>query len=299
MQIAITGATGLVGKAATERLTKAGHTVIPMVRRKSADSTGIYWNPETGDIDAQSLEGFDALIHLAGENIAGARWTPEHKARVLDSRVKGTTLISSTLARLQRGPRTLISASAIGYYGARGDEELVEDDRPGGGWMSDVVVSWEAANTPAIEAGLRVAMLRIGIVLARDGGALKEMMLPFSLGVGGVVGSGNQYMSWVALKDVAEIIRYTLDTDLLRGPINTTAPRPVTNREFTKALGKALHRPTVLPVPSFAIKTLFGEMGDALLLSGARVVPAKLKAAGYTFWHHDVQSAIDAALVSS
>lgn len=299
MRIAITGASGLIGKAATARLTRQGWEVIPMVRRRDAGSTGIYWNPdegEHGEIDSAALEGIDAVIHLAGESIAAKRWDDAHKKRVLESRTRGAGLVAGAVAKLNRPPQVFIGASAIGYYGNRGDDVLTEESAPGSGFLADVVVAWEKAYAPIIASGIRTPILRIGIVLAKDGGALSQMLTPFKLGVGGVVGSGNQYMSWVSLTDVAEVIRYTLQTSMLRGPINVTGPRPATNREFTKALGKVLKRPTVLPVPAFAIKALFGEMGESLVLEGARVVPEVLRRAGYSFITPDLESALDKEL---
>ncbi|MDX6713021.1 MAG: uncharacterized protein QOH96_4037, partial [Blastocatellia bacterium] len=242
-----------------------------------------FWNPGTGEIDAAALEGIDAAVHLAGENISEGRWTDEKKKRIFDSRVTGTTLLSETLAGLNDKPHVLISASAIGYYGNRGDELVNEASKPGNDFLANVCAQWEQSTSSAKEAGIRVANIRIGVVLSAKGGALAKMLLPFKMGVGGKVGVGDQYMSWIALDDLISAILFLIDTDSIQGPVNMVSPNPVTNAEFTKSLGKALSRPAILPAPAFALRLIFGEMADALLLSGARVDPAKLKASNYTF----------------
>lgn len=284
MKILVTGASGLVGTALIPAVKAKGHEVLRLVRSApNKAASEINWNPEQATIDADSLEGIDAAIHLAGENIAEGRWTDEKKSRIRESRVKGTRLLSETLAQLKRKPQTLLSASATGFYGNRGDEVLTEQSASGEDFLSEVCREWELATQPAAQAGIRVANLRFGVILTGKGGALKKMMTPFKLGVGGKIGSGEQYMSWVALEDAVGAILFALETESMRGPINVVAPQPVTNNEFTRTLGRALSRPTIFAVPKFAARLAFGEVADALLLSSARVEPLRLKEAGYKF----------------
>ena len=288
MRIAITGSTGMVATALLPILRRAGHEVIPVVRDKGKAGS-IYWDPSIGEIDTASLEGIDATVHLAGENIASGRWTAAKKKRIQDSRVKGTRLISESLARLQRLPKVIVSASAIGYYGDRGKEVLREDSTPGQGFLSQVCREWEAATDPAARKGIRVIHLRFGIILSSRGGALSKMLLPFKMGVGGRIGSGNQYMSWISLDDVCGVILHCMETTGLQGAVNTVSPTPVTNAEFTRALGRALSRPAIFPLPAFAARIVLGEMADDLLLSSARVDPVKLQATRYRFRHTDLE----------
>ncbi len=283
MKILVTGSTGLVGNALVPALESKGHAVIRLVRGQAKNEGEASWNPEQESIDAERLKGIEAAVHLAGESIADGRWSEEKKQRILDSRVKGTRLLSETLAQLNPQPRVLVSASAIGFYGNRGAEILREDSSSGNDFLSEVCREWEAATAPASQGGIRVVNLRIGIVLSSKGGALAKMLTPFKFGVGGKIGSGEQYMSWVTLDDVVGIIQHALENESLNGPVNTVAPNPVTNLEFTKTLGSVLSRPTIFPVPAFAARLAFGEMADALLLSGARVEPARLKQSGYAF----------------
>ena len=286
MKVAVTGATGLIGSALVPFLSSGGHEAVPLRRgtgRSGGDSDPASWNPETGAVSAAALDGLDAVVHLAGENIAGGRWTAARKARIRDSRVAGTRRLAEALAASPRPPRTLVAASAIGFYGDRGDEELDESSPPGDGFLPAVGQAWEAAAAPAREAGIRVVHLRIGIVLSPAGGALGQMLFPFRMGVGGVIGSGRQYMSWVALDDVLGGILHALRTDDLAGAVNMVAPSPATNAEFTKALGRVLRRPTIFPLPAFGARLVFGEMADALLLASTRVVPARLQASGFDF----------------
>ncbi len=293
MKVLITGATGMVGSELGKTLKKRGDTVLELRRnRSSLSSNSAFWNPGTGEIDAAALEGIDAAVHLAGENISEGRWTDEKKKRIVDSRVKGTTLLSETLAGLNDMPRVLISASAIGYYGNRGAELVNEASKPGNDFLADVCAQWEQSTTAAREAGIRVVNIRIGIVLSTKGGALAKILLPFKMGVGGKVGDGDQYMSWIALDDLISAILFIIDTDAIQGPVNMVSPNPVTNAEFTKSLGKALSRPAILPAPAFALRLVFGEMADALLLSGARVDPAKLKASNYAFKYPQLDAAL-------
>jgi uncharacterized protein (TIGR01777 family) len=293
MKILLTGASGLIGTALLPALTNKGHECLQLVRNSSqASPSKIFWNPEAGTIDAAALEGLDAVIHLAGENVAEGKWTVEKKARIRDSRVQGTTLISETLAGLLSKPKVLIAASAIGFYGNRGAEMLNEKSASGNDFLSNVCREWELATKAAAEAGVRVVNLRFGVVLSEEGGALAKMLTPFRLGVGGRVGDGKQYMSWIALDDVVGAIIHALEDEKMNGAVNAVAPRAVTNTEFTKALGGALSRPTIFPVPAFALRLAFGEMADALLLSSTRVEPAKLLSAGYKFQYPELSGAL-------
>lgn len=283
MKILVTGSSGLVGGALVPFLTTGGHQAVRLVRSAAKGEDAVRWDPGRGEIDADALEGLDAAVHLAGENIASGRWNEDTKRRIRDSRVKGTQLLAATLAARRQPPRVLVCASAIGYYGDRGGDVMTESSQAGTGFLADVCREWEAASQPAADAGIRVVCLRIGVVLSARGGALAKMLTPFKLGLGGVVGSGDQYMSWIALDDVVGAIHHCLMDETLRGPVNGVAPHPVTNREFTKTLGGVLSRPTIVPMPAFAVRLAFGEMGEELLLSSTRVEPRQLSASGYTF----------------
>ncbi len=298
MDIAVTGASGLIGRALTAALVADGHRVVPLVRRSPRPGEdAITWDPTAGTIDAASLEGIGAVVHLAGEGIAERRWTPEQKIRILNSRVDGTTLLSTTLAGLNRKPSVFLSGSAIGFYGDRGDEELTEQSSPGDIFLSEVCEAWERATAPAEAAGIRVVHLRTGIVLDPSGGALAKTLPLFKMGLGGRLGSGRQWWSWISIADEVGAIRFLLDHDL-HGPVNLTAPHPVTNAEFTKVLGKVLGRPTVLPVPAFGPKLLLGaELAQQLLFTSARVLPSALADAGYAFATPDLEGALRAELV--
>jgi uncharacterized protein (TIGR01777 family) len=297
LKVIVTGSTGLVGQALVRSLIAEGHGVTRLVRGgaqtfRAPNSVAVQWDPEQGTIDAGELEGHDAAVHLAGEPVAEGRWTEEKKRRIRESRVKGTRLVSETLAGLRRRPRVLVSASAVGYYGDRGAELLTEESAPGSDFLSGVCREWEAAARPAAEAGVRVAHPRIGVVLDAEGGALPKMLTPFKLGVGGRLGDGRQYMSWITLADVVSVIRRLVDDEALSGPVNAVGPNPVTNEEFTRALGRVLGRPTIFPVPAFAARLAFGEMADELLLASERVEPAKLRAAGFGFKHPTLEGAL-------
>jgi uncharacterized protein (TIGR01777 family) len=285
MKIAVTGATGLIGSALARSLQTAGHDVVRL--RRPTD-----WDPENHSVDTSVFRGVDAVIHLAGENIAGGRWTASRKLQIRESRVKGTRLIAETIAGLAERPQVLVSASAIGYYGDRGSDVLREESGPGDGFLADVCKQWEAATDPATRKGIRVVHLRTGIVLSKDGGALPKMLLPFKLGVGGRIGSGNQYWSWISLDDVCAAIQHCIQASTLHGAVNLVAPSPVTNQGFTKALGQVLGRPTIFPLPAFAARLALGEMADALLLASARVEPAKLQASRFVFRNKDLQPAL-------
>jgi uncharacterized protein len=295
MDIAITGSSGLIGTALASSLRADGHTVIPVVRKPRVPDT-VQWDPTTGTIDAGGLDGLDAVVHLAGEGIASKRWSLEQKRRILESRTRGTSLLADTLAGLQRKPGVFVSASAIGYYGERGSDVLTEDDLAATTFLGEVVVAWEAAARPAVEAGIRVAHPRTGIVLSPAGGALAESLPLFKVGLGGRFGSGRQYWSWISLPDEVRALQWLLDHDLA-GPVNLTAPEPVTNAAFTKALGAELHRPTLLPIPKFGPAAKLGsELAQELLYTSSRVVPTKLLASGFKFEHEDIETALHAVL---
>lgn len=291
MDVVVSGATGLVGSALSKELEDKGHKVIVLSRSKPSSDDTIRWDPSRGQIDASRLEGIDAVVHLAGENIVG-RWTPEKKRRIRDSRVQGTRLLAETVAGLSEKPRAMVCASAIGYYGDRGNELLREESEPGGAFLSEVVKEWEAAAAPAREAGVRVANLRFGVVLSAEGGALGTTLPIFKLGLGGKVGSGRQWWSWVALDDVAGAIIHALENESVEGPVNVVAPNPMTNAEYTKVLGDVLNRPTLFPLPAPAARAMLGEVADELLLASARVEPAKLKETGYEFRYPELEDAL-------
>jgi uncharacterized protein (TIGR01777 family) len=296
MRVLITGASGLVGRALVASLVADGHEVTRLVRGRAGASGEVSWDPEAGRIDAAALEGHDAAVHLAGESIAEGRWTDEKKRRIRESRVKGTRLLAETLAGLTRKPEVLVSASAVGFYGDRGAEVLTEESASGEDFLSEVCREWEKSSLAASRAGVRVVHVRFGIILSAEGGALAKMLTPFKLGVGGRVGDGRQYMSWVDLADAVGAVRHAINDKSLRGPVNVVAPRAATNEEFTRALGRALGRPTILPLPAFAARLAFGEMADALLLSGQRVEPARLNSSGYQFKYPDLDASLRHAL---
>jgi uncharacterized protein (TIGR01777 family) len=297
LRVAVTGATGLVGSALVLALRAAGHRVDRVSRRPPAPgTTDIQWDPMRGRLDPRALEGVDAVVHLAGESVAALRWTRSVKERIRRSRVESTRLLAVTLGHLSRRPRVLVAASGVHYYGSRDDESLTEDSRPGSGFLSEVCRAWEAAADAARAAGIRVVPLRTGVVLARQGGALPRTAFPFRLGLGGVIGSGRQYWSWIALADLVRVVELALSLDALAGPVNAVAPAPVTNREFTRILGRVLGLPTLVPLPAFAVRLLLGQMGDELLLTSARVLPRRLERAGFRFQHPDLESALRAVL---
>jgi len=300
MRIAISGSSGLIGTALRARFQSDGHETLRLVRSRgaagAAGESEIAWDPGAGTIDAARLEGVDAVINLSGASLAAWPWTAARKRRMVESRVRSTRLLAGTLAALSRGPRVLISASAIGYYGNRGDTRLTETSPAGTGFLAELCRAWEAATEPASRAGIRVVTPRIGMVLSGSGGALAPLLLPFRFGLGGNLGSGRQYMSWIALDDLIGAIAHMISHDTLAGPVNAASPHPVPNAEFTRALGRVLGRPTALPFPTFAARLLLGEMADELLLSSARVEPALLLATGYKFRHPDLEGALRAAL---
>jgi hypothetical protein len=290
-KVLIAGASGLVGSALVPLLKAAGAEVTRLVR-SAAKSGEIEWHPDRESIDAAALEGFDAIINLAGDGIANGRWTEEKKRRILDSRVNGTRLLSETIAQLSRKPKTFINASAIGFYGSRGDELVDEESGPGEGFLASVCRQWESATAVAEQAGIRVVKLRLGVILAKDGGIMGSMLRPFKLGLGGKVGSGKQVISWVAMDDVVAAINFILQDESVRGPINAVAPHPVTNQEFTKTLGRVLSRPTFMTMPAFAARLAFGEMADEMMLSSTRVAGKVLNDAGFKFQFPELEGAV-------
>ena len=297
MDVAITGASGLIGRALSSSLRADGHRVLRFQRGGVTAGDAIGWDPEAGRIDAPALEGLDAVVHLAGEGIGEHRWTDEQKRRIRESRVRGTAVLAAAVASRERKPGVLVSGSAVGYYGDRGDEVLTEDSAPGTDFLAQLCVAWEAEAASATEAGVRTVFTRTGIVLDGHGGALKQMLVPFKLGVGGRQGSGKPWMSWIALADEVGAIRFAIENDALRGPANLVAPNPVTNAEFAATLGRVLHRPAILPTPLLALKLRFGgELVETLLLSSARVAPARLLAAGYRFGFESLEAALRAVV---
>ena len=290
MRIAITGASGMIGQALAPFLTAGGHTVVPISRRAVAG--GIVWDPDHGTLDPRGLEGVDAVVHLAGENIAGGRWTTERKRLLRESRIKPTRLLADRLSRMAHPPRVLISASAVGIYGDRGDELLDEHARPATDFLGTLATDWEAAADPARAAGIRVVHPRFGVVLTPSGGALAKLLPPFRLGLGGPVGSGRQWLPWIALDDVLGVIDHLLGVESLSGAVNAVAPEQVTNAQFGASLGRALQRPAVIPLPAFALKLAFGEMGEATLLASQRVVPKVLAESGYQWRYPSLAGAL-------
>jgi len=307
MRVLISGSSGLVGTTVVGALEREGHAVSRLLRPESERRTpplpgarpaaaNVLWDPVAGDIDAAAAEGADAVVHLAGASIAGARWNDARKRILRRSRVEATRHLVGALGKLARPPRVFVSASAIGYYGDRGDEELTEQSAPGDDFIAMMARDWEAEAACAEHFGARTVMLRWGLILSSRGGALQRMLPPFRLGVGGRLGSGKQWMSWLTLAEALGLIRFALEDAQVRGPVNAVAPNPVRNAEFTSTLGRALHRPTIFPVPGVALRLALGEMAQALLLSSQRVVPKKLQALGYRFLHAELGPAFSAVL---
>jgi len=297
LHIAVSGASGLVGSRLCTRLEAEGYRVSRLVRRQaSPEADEILFDIPAGHIDDSRLEGVDAVVHLAGENVAAGRWSPARKQRIRDSRVMGTRLIAETLARLERPPAVLVNASAIGFYGDRGDEILDETSDPGEGFLPETCLAWESATATAETAGVRVVKLRIGVVLAAEGGALAKLVPIFRAGLGGKTGDGRQWMSWITIDDLVGAIVFALTGDKLEGPVNAVGPRPETNAEFTRVLARVLRRPAIAPLPAFVVSTIFGEMGRELLLSSTRVQPHQLEQAGFEFRHGTLEAALRAVL---
>ena len=294
MRIVVSGASGLIGSALVPALEAGGHDVVRLVRRRPAGTRELEWNPATGTLDASALAGIEGAVHLSGATI-GRRWTRARKAEIRESRVKSTTLLAETLAEVEPRPSVLVCAGGVGIYGDRGDEILTEESELGSGFLSEVGRAWEDACEPARSAGLRVVNLRGGIVLSRQGGALARLLTPFRLGLGGRVGSGRQWWSWIAIDDLVHAIRFALES-ALAGPLNTVSPNPATNSQFAKALGEALGRPAVVPFPAIAAKAVFGEMAEEALLTGQRALPARLLDAGFAFDYPALGAALERAL---
>ncbi|CAN5692824.1 TIGR01777 family oxidoreductase [soil metagenome] len=295
MRILISGASGFIGSTLADKLTSSGHRVIRLTRRPvSRGQDAVQWDPESGRLEPADLDGVEAVVHLAGEGIGDHRWTEGHKARVLDSRVRGTNLLAVTIAGLESPPKVMVSQSGAHYYGFEsGERILTEDDPPGGGFLARVVEQWEAATEPAEKAGIRVVRTRSGVVLSPDGGALQRQLLPFKLGIGGKLGSGRQYLSWISLADEVAAMEFLLERDDISGPVNLVSPNPVTNAEFTRALGDALGRPTFMPVPSVAIKLMFStEMAEEMIFGGQRLRPKRLQDAGFEFRDPEAEAAL-------
>ncbi len=296
MKILLSGASGLIGSALVSALKAEGHVLAFLVRRKADPNRNeIYFEPERGSVDKSALEAFgpEAVIHLAGDPIAKGRWTAKKKAAIRNSRINGTAALTNALIHLEKFPAVFISASAIGYYGTRWDEILTEESPPGDNFLAQVCRDWEAATQAAVEKGIRVVNLRFGMILSKKGGALKKLLLPFKLGLGGIIGNGQQYMSWITDEDVVNLISFALKHPSLQGPVNAVTPHPVTNREFTRTLGRVLWRPTCLPLPASTARMLLGEMADDLLLASARVKPAKLEAEGFKFRYPELRGALE------
>jgi len=297
VDVAVTGSHGFIGSALLPELAREGHRPVRIVRGRTAGDDELGWDPEAGTIDAAGLEGIGGVVHLVGAGIGDKRWTDARKRLILESRTKGTGLLAQTLAGLTRPPPALVSASAIGYYGNRGDEPLDEQSAPSNDFVAGVCVQWEAATAPAADAGIRVARVRSGIVLGREGGVLPRMLLPFRLGLGGRIASGRQYMSWISIDDEVRAILHALTQDGVAGPVNLTGPAPVTNDEFTKILGRVVRRPTMIPTPLSPLRARYGsELVQHLLVDGQRVLPKRLQATGYTFEHPTLEEALRAAL---
>ena len=297
MKILIAGSSGLIGTALCSRLEREGHEVVRLVRREPARGE-LRWDPEAGELEQEALAGVEAVVHLGGRSIAAGRWTATVKEQLRQSRVQTTELLATRLAGLASPPRVLVCASAVGIYGHRRDEELDEGSDAGEGFLAELGRAWEGASAVAAEAGIRVVQARLGIVLSRRGGALAKMLLPFRLGVGGKIGDGQQYVSWISLEDAVAALIYAVENDALRGPVNLTAPQQVTNAELTRTLGRVLRRPTLLPLPAFAAKLVLGELAEEGLLASQRVRPTRLLEAGFEFAYPELEGALRRALAS-
>lgn len=296
MRVLITGAGGLIGSALQRSFREKGYEMLLASRSEPKDDSYIQWSVEDGFSDSSRLEDVDAIVHLAGESVNGLRWTDEKKRAIRDSRVLGTRNIVSAISLLKHRPKVLVSSSAIGFYGERGDEEVTESSPAGNTFLADVSKEWEGEARRAEDAGVRTVLLRTGIVLSRDGGALGTMLTPFKLGVGGIIGSGKQWMSWISLDDHIAAINFAIENENIRGAVNSVSPEPVTNEEFTKTLGEILYRPTFIPLPEFAVSMLMGEMGDELLLTSTKVIPKRLQDAGFEFKYPDLRTALEHAV---
>jgi uncharacterized protein (TIGR01777 family) len=298
MRVLITGATGLVGKKLQASFAGKGYEMLLASRSEPNGANYIRWDAETGFAEPERLEGLDAVVHLAGESVFGLRWSDEKKKAIMDSRVKGTRSVVEAISRLKDRPKVFVSASAVGFYGNRGEEELTESSAAGDTFLADVAKAWEGEARRAEDAGIRTVLMRVGVVLSKEGGALATMLTPFKFGIGGVIASGKQWMSWIGVDDIVSIINFVIENENIRGAVNACAPNPVTNEEFTKTLGDVLYRPTFLPLPEFAISMIMGEMGEELLLTSERVIPKRLLDAGFEFAYPDLRPAIEHATAS-
>lgn len=296
MKVLITGASGLVGKELQRSLAAKGWDMLLATRKAPEAENEVQWDIETGFAEPERLEGIDAVVHLAGESVSGLRWNDEKKKAIRDSRVLGTRSVVNAISKLEKKPKVMVSASAVGFYGERGDEDLTESSTAGDNFLADVATAWEAEARRAEDAGIRTVLLRTGVVLSKEGGVLGTLLLPFKLGVGGVVGSGKQWISWISMDDHIAVINFVIENENIRGAINSVAPHPVTNEEFTKTLGEVLYRPTILPLPEFAVSMVFGEMGDALLLASTKVLPRRLGESAFEFKYPTLQEAIGHAV---
>jgi uncharacterized protein (TIGR01777 family) len=292
MNILVSGSTGLIGSELCLFLSKNNHRIVRLVRHADAGPDEIRWDPSRGILDTQALERLDAVVHLAGENIASGRWTEKKKRRIRESRINGTRTLAQSLSHLFDPPKVLVSLSAVGYYGNRGDEQLNEECASGDGFLPDLCREWETATQAAVIRGIRVVIPRVGIVLSARGGAMARMLPFFRLGLGGRIGSGRQYMSWIALEDLLRVIHHAILTPSLHGPVNAVSPNPVTNRDFSQALGRALSRPARFVLPAFAARIAFGRMADEALLASARVTPARLAQSGFAFHFPELDGAL-------
>ena len=294
MKVVVTGASGLVGSALVPALKSAGHEVVKLVRRAPRSADERQWDP-MGEPDPALVDGADVVVHLAAETIKGW-WTRSKKERIHQSRIRGTEMIAKSIAAAQQKPRVFVSASGIGYYGHRKDEILTEESAMGRGFLAELARDWERATRPAEQAGVRTVLLRISVVLSGRGGALQAMLPSFRMGMGGPVANGKQYWPWITLEDMVRVILFTIENEFLRGPVNVCAPQHTTNREFTRALGKVLRRPAFFPLPSVVVTLVLGEMGQEALLTSTRGEPQKLKAAGFSFKHAEIQEALASVL---
>ena len=297
MRVLVSGSSGLIGSALVTRLRAEGHDVVRLVRRAPSGPDEVRWDPSAGTLDAAALGAVDGIVHLAGEGLGEKRWTPEQKQKIRSSRIDGTRLLAETAAALDPKPSVFVCGSAVGYYGLRGDEVLTEASTPGTGFLAELVVDWEAAAQPVVDAGVRTVFLRTGIIIAPKGGALGRLLPFLKLGIGGKLGRGDQWWSWITLEDEVRLIVHALTSPALSGPVNATAPQPATNEDIVKTAGRVLGRPTVLPVPKFALSLVMGgELTEQMILAGQRALPKVAEASGFTFSHPDVESGLRAML---
>ena len=298
-KVLISGASGLLGSALSAYLSDEGHTVFKLVRREPKSDNEFFWNPMTGKMDLKYLEGFDSIVNFSGKNIGLGRWTKKSKKVIFDSRISSTTLLAESISKLENRPESFLSSSAVGYYGKTGNELVNEGVDPGKGFLSGLCVEWEKATMPAVKAGVRVIQLRNGVVLSTKGGALSKMLTPFKLGIGGRLGSGRQYFSWILIDDYVRALYHLMTYENIQSPVNIVSPEAVTNREFTKILAKVLNRPAIIPVPAFVLKTMLGQVAEEILLSGTRAFPQLLMGSGFEFKYPELEDALKRILLSA